>query len=256
MFSDDRQAQLMKLAAMKGPALSIFIALLIAQQPMNANELQIYTGYANQAVTKGIKALEILRAVIHRGAKGWELLPNWRQLPLPILYIGNHENHDWNHENHDSQLPPPHTRDLLTTFTTTTTKQTNQEAVVVTREAHHENHDLPPTPVDNLIKAWLERGGVGPNSPQMQQLMAKQLDVDYVKAHVLERLAQVQGGNNRFGAGLLITRLSAGDAPPAMRCEECLKIEHECNCDEVTCPDCGRPVPFIGYRCDCQIIKR
>ena len=230
MFSDDRQDVLMKLAVMKGATLHIFIALLIAGTNLNRRQIMTYAGCGKDAFGDGITRLETMGAVLRRGGRyaTWELVPNWRQLPLPLLFLS---------EGGKSALeggenpPSPVTRDLLTF--TTTTKQIDQEAVVSNAGAGacEVTAGKAPSPVDNLIKSWLERGGVGPNSPQMQQLMAKQLDLNYIKAHVLERLAQVQAGNGRFGVGLLITRLSAGDAPPAMRCEECLKIEQECRCN-------------------------
>lgn len=229
MFDDERRLnELMKLPALRGPALSIFVALLIAGRPLGARELAVFTGFANQAVTEGLKTLEILRAVIDRGRYGgWELAPNWRQLPLPLLFIGNHENHDSSHENHDS----PHTRVL----TATTTKLDQEKEVVVASRgaANHENQD---SPVDNSIREWLIKGGVGPDSSKMHQLLAEGFTEEYAKAHTLNRLAAVEAGID-FTVGLLIKKLQDRDPAPPMRCEECLKYERDCRCNGQFIPD-------------------
>lgn len=242
----DREDALMKLAIMKGATLHIFIALLIAGTNLNRRQLMTYAGCGKDAFNDGITRLETMKAVLRRGGRyaTWELAPNWEQLPLPLLYLGEGGKSAFE----SGENPPsPHTRDLLTT---TTTKQVKREAVVVTREAKAGN---PPSPVDNSVRSWLIRGGVGQNSPQMKNLLAQDFELNYIKAHVLERIAQVEAGNGRFTAGLLITKLNANDPAPPMRCEKCLNVD--CNCDNL-CPDCGEPInPKIGW-CHCTIIKR
>src|SRR5687768_15293466 len=89
---------LSKLPSLQGAPLSIFVALLIAQQPLQARELETFTGLANGAVTKGLEKLTTLRAVVHLGrSAGWVLTPDWQQLPLPLQFLnsGNHENRDY-----------------------------------------------------------------------------------------------------------------------------------------------------------------
>lgn len=251
MFADDRQDSLMKLASLQGAPLSIFVALLIAGCPLNRQQLMAFTGYRKDAITEGIATLGVLGAIVGRGrGKGWELVPNWQQLPLPLLFISERkaEKPPLKAEKPPFAVELPHTRDLLT-FTTTTNLDQG-EAVVVTREAKAEK---PPFPVDNSIQAWLERGGVGRESAQMQALLKLSLETDYVKAHVLERLASVKAGNGRFGVGLLIVKLKAGDAAPPMRCEECLEVE--CHCNSIFCPDCGQEIEFEGQICICSIIR-
>jgi hypothetical protein len=83
----------------------------------------------------------------------------------------------------------------------------------------------------------------------MFKLLALEMEEDFVKAHVLERLARVAAGETNFQVGKLIVRLNAGDPAPAMRCEACLKVD--CKCGR-TCPDCGQDLDF----CYCDIIKR
>lgn len=228
MFADGRQDALMKLAGLQGAPLSIFVALLIAGCPLNRKQLMAFTGYKKDAITEGISTLGVLGAVVPRGrGKGWELVPNWQQLPLPLLFVSEEkaEKPPLRAEKSPFAIVPPHTRDLLTFTTTTDLDQ--EEVVVVTREGKAEKS---PFPVDNSVRGWLEHGGVGSSSQQMQALLKMNLDKEYVKAHVLERLAKLKAGESNFGVGLLIVRLKAGDAAPPMRCQECLKVERQCTC--------------------------
>ncbi len=240
---------LQKLPGLKGPALSIMMALMIAQRPLLAYELEDFTGYENQAVSRGLRKLRTFRAVIHLGkGTGYILTPLWRQLVLPL----NHENHDLvgvNHENHDLHVPSSNSgssgyksnSDLL---------PTNQEA-----GQNHENHDLP---VDNSVNSgeitprhaapeitarsgspeitavayWLNEAGISPGSFHWGKIIGMGHSESHVKAHVLELLAGQEGipGAEAIKTGALIYRLEHGWKSPVMRCEDCLRIERECRC--------------------------
>lgn len=49
----------------------------------------------------------------------------------------------------------------------------------------------------------------------MYALLALDMDPDYVKAHVLNRLAALKEGNDRFGVGMLIRKFEDDDPGPA-----------------------------------------
>lgn len=250
---DSRLDALMKLPALKGAALAVFVALLIAQKPLTREELTMYTGWARDAITDGIRRLGMIGAIVDRGRYGgWELAPNWQQLPLPLLYLGNGEGGNLPTTKAEKS-PSPHTRDLLT-FTTTTKSLDQEKAAAVTR-VRAAKAEKPPSPA-GPVKNWLIKGGIAPSSPKMYALLALDMDPDYVKAHVLNRLAALKEGNDRFGVGMLIRKFEDDDPAPPMRCEECLQPEEKCDCRTAKCPNCGEPVPFEGYRCICQIIKR
>lgn len=71
----------------------------------------------------------------------------------------------------------------------------------------------------------------------MRELLARDLDIETVKAHVLERLAWEAGliaEGPPYKPGLLIHKLLSGDPPPPMRCEDCLRPPDKqglCACD-------------------------
>ena len=71
----------------------------------------------------------------------------------------------------------------------------------------------------------------------MRELLASDLDLETVKAHVLERLAWEAGlitDGPPYKPGLLILKLLSGDPPPPMRCEDCLRLPNQqglCGCD-------------------------
>ena len=133
----------------------------------------------------------------------------------------------------ESSAPPG----SITTVTTTTTKPnqtvvSNQVKPANTRNARSTDRDR-----RKIMAYWLERGGIGRKTPKMRELLASDLDLETVKAHVLERLAWEAGlirEGPPYSPGLLITKLLSGDPPPRMRCEQCLALPDKlglCRCD-------------------------
>ena len=132
----------------------------------------------------------------------------------------------------ESSAPPG----PITTITTTTkpdqTVVSNQVKPANTRNARSTDRDR-----RKIMAYWLERGGIGRKTPKMRELLASDLDLETVKAHVLERLAWEAGlirEGPPYSPGLLITKLLSGDPPPRMRCEQCLALPDKlglCRCD-------------------------
>lgn len=111
------------------------------------------------------------------------------------------------------------------------------------KQAPAKNARAPSSPNDSrqrVLKEWLVRGGIAPNSPKMRDLLARNLNLQAVQAHVLERQACEAGlvnGRPTFGAGLLIRKLLDGDPPPPLRCRNCLRLPDRlgmCGCDYET----------------------
>lgn len=234
----DQIAALSRLPSLQGAPLSIFVAMLIAQQPLQAKELETYTGLANGAVTSGLTKLTHLRAVINLGRRGWILSPDWQQLTLPLQFLSsgvNHENRDLDHENRD--LPPL----LVSCLVSDDREEDNQLTNQPGRRANHENRDLPllgeVVAETNTVAYWLKKAGVVPGSKQMTLLVQKITSPEYAKAHALQYLHERRtwekaGKRDREpGTGTLIYRLDKGWSSPAMRCEECLRLERECTCE-------------------------
>jgi hypothetical protein len=124
------------------------------------------------------------------------------------------------------------------TITTATSTKPDPEAVSKqVRSANTRNSRSMGRDRRKIMAYWLERGGIGRKTPKMRELLASDLDLETVKAHVLERLAWeagLTGDGPPYTPGLLITKLLAGDPPPLMRCEECLALPDKlglCRCD-------------------------
>lgn len=276
MISDPgRLEALQKLAALKGPALSIMVALLIAQRPLRADELETFTGYSNQAITSGLRTLSHFQAIVNLGkGTGYQLASLWRQMMLPIQ-LDNHENHDFgksypqvinnqNHENHDfvkntlhsnhenHDLNPPIGGGGLNHL-----DPDRENPPPPWRQQDHENHDLPARPAQpygeitpssrtaaeitarsgsseiTAVAYWLDVAGVKPDSHNWSKIIALGHKPDYVKAHVLEFLAsQSSLTADEFGTGALIYRLCRNWRAPVMRCQKCLHVERDCQCEE------------------------
>jgi len=234
MITDSgRLEALQKLPALKGPALSIVVALMIAQRPLQATELQTFTGYSNQAITAGLRTLRHFQAVVNLGhGTGYQLASIWRQMMLPIQFADHeihdqaqhnpqvihredHENHDQggkngqvDHENHDQR--PHHGGG----------SGLNHDPDVSPPpppwgRQRHENHDRPVDPSASgeitpsraapeitarsgspeitAVAYWLNLAGVDPGSHNWGKIIALGQQPEYVKAHVLELLASQEG---------------------------------------------------------------
>jgi hypothetical protein len=250
-MSSDRLETLQKLPSLKGPALSIVMALLIAQRPLQSSELETFTGYADQAVRRGLRKLRHMQAIVHLSrSRGWALTPQWQQLTLPLT-SENHEldreKRSRSRENHE--LDPPivvsSSNSINQMESTTTTKTTRQGS-------DRENHDLPhnhqgeitPKPPAEItarsgspeitaVARWLQKAGINPDSGVWAEITSQALDPNYVKSHVLELLAAeagIAGADEKLQTGGLIYRLRHQWRAPPMRCEECLRVERECRC--------------------------
>jgi hypothetical protein len=130
--------------------------------------------------------------------------------------------------------------DRSLTITTTTNSNIKPDQEVVSKQAKASRMRKSRAPADmrqKVLAEWLVRGGIGRKSAKMRELLASDLDLEDVKAHVLERLAWEAGlipDSPAFSPGLLITKLLAGDPPPLMRCERCLHLPNKvglCHCD-------------------------
>lgn len=224
-WKDDptRLSALQKLPGLKGPALSIVVALMLAQSPLLAYELEAVTGYGNEAVTRGLRKLEVMQiAVKVSHSRGYMLTPEWRQLALPIRF-------------EDPVLPDdPQKPDHLLVVSSRSTQEEDLPT-------NHQPAEYPQKPdiggAENTVSAWLEYGGIAPGSPKMRLLVQKIQSPEYVKAHVLQHLHEVdewrrnKNGGREPGTGTLIYRLEAGWPAPPMRCPDCLALEQSCRCN-------------------------
>lgn len=240
-WKDDpvRMDALQKLPGLKGPALSIVVALMLSQSPLLAYELEAVTGYGNEAITRGLRKLEVLQIVVKVGhSRGYLLAPEWRQLALPMqftdeLSTGCGENDP---EKPDDPQKPDH---LLVS----SSRSLNKKGDLLTN--HQEGGEYPQKPdiaqaeAENTVLSWLACGGIAPGSLKMKLLVEKIQSPEYAKAHVLEHLYErrewqkgvaVGTRNGREpGTGTLIYRLEARWPAPAMRCLMCLEVDCRCN---------------------------
>src|SRR3990172_7329351 len=76
---------------LKGPALSIFMALALVHQRVSQSWLEIATGYTDKSVSKALAYLEEAGLANHTFA-GWQLTGQAKQLPLAsALEMGEQE---------------------------------------------------------------------------------------------------------------------------------------------------------------------
>lgn len=240
---------LRKLPGLKGPALSIVMALMLSQSPLLAYELQAVTGYGNEAITRGLRNLEVLQIVVRVGhSQGYLLAPEWRQLALPLrppddeLSTGCGENDP---VFADDPQKPDH---LLVSSSRSLNKKEDLLTNYQEAAQYPQKPDIDQVEAENTVPGWLAFGGIAPDSLKMRLLAQKIQSPEYAKAHVLEHLherrewqrdvvAGTRNGRREPGTGTLIYRLEANWPAPAMRCADCLAAEVDCRCNgRITIP--------------------
>lgn len=228
---------------LKGAPASIVLALVFCGGALTNADLEQMTGYSDKPIAKGLALLELKGLVQYNGFQyGWSLTAGVRQLhlfPLSMLDSGGDQSRrisdsdsERSRKYSDSdETATGESRKFSDSYTTTTTKNSSEEELVVVGSETARGSRRISDSGDDPVEAWLIRGGIGQNSPKMRRLLEQDFDPEYVKAHVLERLATIaRPDGGWFQTGMLIRKLMDGDAAPPMRCEECLEYESRCRC--------------------------
>lgn len=222
----------MLLRALKGPALSILMALMMAGQRVSNSHLETMTGYTDKSIAKGLQTLEELGIADYTSA-GWGLCAG-QQLPL----VFNHDDAAQQREElpesekaeADMQSPSRRNSGLLTTTTYT---DINPEEVVVVSSNNgspsRKNSDSP------LVLA-LKRAGI---TGQKLRELSRRADLRAEDVPALEKELKKRK-KERYSPGLLIYALESGEKPPEREpgderydiCEKCLTYKFACECED------------------------
>jgi hypothetical protein len=81
---DQFPVELHLLRSLKGPALSVLIALWIKRTPQNMRWLQRTTGYGDEAVQGALEVLAEYSLVTRNGRYAWQISAHGKQLPLAM----------------------------------------------------------------------------------------------------------------------------------------------------------------------------
>jgi hypothetical protein len=148
----------------------------------------MFTGYTDKTVTEAMSLLDSLALTQYNGrTNGWSL--NAGQLSLPLIH----------------SLEQPVDKEIGKIPICTTTATANRE-----RNSRPSSSSSRNAEIDRKISDLLVEGGIGPGSKMYRQLLAADLDLDTVRAHVDYRVNHP----NEVSVGLLIRRLLDGDPPP------------------------------------------
>lgn len=237
--------QIALLRNLKGAPISIIWALLMANmytppdsvRTLKNSELEMWTGYSDKPISNALDLLHAMGIVSQNSAGGWYPTTAAYQLPLP-LWLPNGRGRI-----QDTPLSEASRRNSPTSSSSSSRSIIQEEEEKKEMRARAGNSPPVPPPVDNsvdnhkrTIKDLLLRAGVGEKSPKMKQLLAMNLDVKYVEAHVLERLYQARLHdanpiqNPDYPVAWLINKLVCGDPSPAPRCSTCLQNYSYCYC--------------------------
>jgi hypothetical protein len=236
------------LRVLKGAPLSVLLCLWV-HGAMGKKGIVRKTGWHKDTVEDALAFLMDMGLVSRPHYRKWVLADGFYQLPFPSLAERPQNRLSGGSEQLTLDIGPvdkdevgiaerpqnrlseggngpenPQKRLSLTTTTSNdlSSSSDSEKGVVVGLESDCET-----------VKELLHFGGVGLGTPAMNKLLAMGLDVDFVRAHVYERLATVRkadGSGNWYRAGLLIRRLESGDLAPAMRCGGCVQVRPHCRC--------------------------
>lgn len=243
--------QIALLRNLKGAPISIIWALLMANmyappdsvRTLKNSELEMWTGYSDKPISNALDLLHAMGMVSQNSAGGWYLTTAAYQLPLPLWLP------DGRGRIQDTPISEASRRNSPTSYSSSSSRSIIQEEEEEKKEKPTRDGNSPPAsrppsrPVDNsvdnhkrTIKDLLLRAGVGEKSPKMKQLLAMNLDIKYVEAHVLERLYQARlheanpKQNPNYPVAWLINKLICADPSPAPRCPTCLQNYSYCYC--------------------------
>lgn len=232
----------MTLKCLKGPGLSVAMALLVTGRAMTARELETATGYSRPSIANGLSQLAGVGMAVSEYAGSetvWRIAANGAGLLLPVdagqvieqepeqlAASAEDDGGDLEPAEDDGEEPGPCKKFFYATTTALSSPLPGRKAAA---EAAAEGGG---------VRKILLAQGIGPDSRAMRELIGRYAgNPEYIAAHCRARDAALQRGE-QYGVGLLIRRLLDGDPAPTLE---------RCRCG--TCSDCLRgqvPAAYEG----------
>jgi hypothetical protein len=238
--------QMQFLRSLKGAAASILITMMLVNRTFEQKELMQLTNYSDKTIQSGLELLLSYGIVERPNRFAWRLSDGLRQLPLfpqsvlaaysqnpraGIILEQAVDNSDTEKfrvpsdvSDRDTEFPTHrhgNSPSDLTRVTTTFTTTTNHRETDSSSSSSEDTEKL-------RVQQLLVNIGIAPHSKKMNQLMSKGLTLEFVQAHFLQFLYEVEVQKRDHVIGLLITRLLEADKAPDMRCAE--HLEHHLPC--------------------------
>jgi len=230
----------------RGAGASILWVLLLSRRTLTKAELEQATNYSDAPIRKALHWLASREFVMHHGKNiGWSIN---RQHPLPFwsAILDDPDNMDFlpqnpelipnpkedNPQKMDQVEDNPQKMGIIPAYSSIDSNRSDEdEENLPTTTLLDQN----PQKMDqaNTVEYWLAQAGIIKKTYHWLEIMGMNLDVHYVKAHVLDFLyANTPEGRKKrdkvYESGLLIFRLERGWNQPMMRCETC--FENPCKC--------------------------
>ena len=204
---------------LKGPALSIFMALALVHQRVSQSWLEIATGYTDKSVSKALAYLEEAGLANHTSA-GWQLTGQAKQLPLAsALEMGEQEtensaNEEPREQEDNSDLDNPSRRNSDST-SSRVLKESIKDSISTISSQDRRNSDSGDEQSGKIadritaVKEALMAEEIG--EPALSLLLGSQvLTADWVKAWAEQLKLRYQ---EKYQTGLLVHVLSSGRQP-------------------------------------------
>jgi len=251
-FADLDQAVFLR--ALKGAPASIVLALVFTGLSLSNKELELATGYSGKSIAKGLALLELHKVVQNNGrANGWSVRNDFQLGLFPAALLGGDKLKiedgvmmEGGRRIETSAAEPGagglsnfERRKFSGLGNISSSTDLDDLRYVEKAEETEEKAGIFP---GSEVRKWLLKAGVGRKSKKMRVLVGMNMEVNYVKAWVLEFIwwkkknrmhpGQSHRGREQFSVGTLIRILEDEDPAPPMRCEECLGIM-PCLCEVV-----------------------
>lgn len=207
--------------SMSPAAAKIMWILLLSGRSLTGKELEFACDLSDKPIKKGLAWLEFKGLVQNNGKfNGWSLTAAATQLALPgicqlgesrrksdFLQLESRRISDHQPESRrfsDHGAPPS---------SSSSSKLIDQEEEEERKGESRRKSDFRSGPEKEKLRHCLVSAGIGPRSKKLKELLALELALDFVRAHIAAREALLASGE-KYPISWLITKLLDGDPVP------------------------------------------
>ena len=194
------QQQVNFVRGMPSVAAKILLILMMSGKSITNKDLMFACDASDKTISTGLAWLEFNEIIQNNGKyNGWSLTATARQLSLN-LSLSKSENPTTSRKISDLLPSSSSSKDLNNLDLD---EEERKNVTTITEIPHF----------DEALKSILVSAGIGSRSPALRELLAADLDIDWVKAHIDAR-KQLRHSGEHYPVGWLIQKLRCGDPVP------------------------------------------
>lgn len=220
----NRNEQIEFMQACPPASAKILLLLLLMDESLTNKELQFACNMAERTIQNGLDWLQYKGLIQYNGKfQGWSLTAWAYQLPLPFTQLN---------AGHQTALPASHgaapasNKPGQSFANNEENGENRKKSGFLSSSSSYKDRKEEEKEEGNAenrknygLRETLRDAGIGARSRKMHELLALDLDIEYVNEHI--HVWRQRGEP----VGYLITRLLSGDAPPICDCHDC-RLSH------------------------------